>query len=154
MIPVKLECVGHVQKRLGTRLRKLRTDYKGKKLDDGKKIMGKGRLSDKSINTLQNYFGMAIRQNASNLYVMKKAIGAVLYHCSDIANEDDRHKYCPRDANGWCKWQQDKISGISTYKKKVNLPLCIKQLIEPIFRQLSSDDLLSRCLHGQTQSGQ
>ncbi len=34
LLPEKLECVGHVQKRLGTRLRKLRQDYKGKKLND------------------------------------------------------------------------------------------------------------------------
>ena len=29
LIPCKLECFGHVQKRLGTRLRKLRNDMKG-----------------------------------------------------------------------------------------------------------------------------
>ena len=35
IVPVKLECVGHVQKMLGTRLRNLRSDYKGKMLSDG-----------------------------------------------------------------------------------------------------------------------
>ena len=60
-VPIKkLECVGHIQKRLGTRLRKLRKDYKGKRLNDGKILSGKGRLTDVAINTLQNYFGMAI----------------------------------------------------------------------------------------------
>ena len=63
LIPCKLECVGHVQKRLGTRLRKLRNDMKGKKLSDGKGILGKGRLTDKIINKMQSYYGMAIRQN-------------------------------------------------------------------------------------------
>ena len=29
----------------------------------------------------------------------------------------------------------------------------IHDIIEPIFRRLSSDDLLSKCLHGQTQNG-
>ena len=56
-------CVGHVQKRLRTRYSTLRTTLKGKILSDGKKISGRGRLADKVINTMQNYYGMAIRQN-------------------------------------------------------------------------------------------
>ena len=100
VVAVKLECVGHIQKRLGTRLRKLRNEYKGKRLDDGKQITGKGRLTDKCINTMQNYFGIAIRQNKENLYAMKKATGAVLYHCSDIENKNARHQFCPRTVDG------------------------------------------------------
>ena len=73
----KLECVGHIQKCLGCRLRTLRQTYKGKKLSDDKGISGKDRLEDRAINLLQNYFGMAIRQN-SDVPSMAKAIGAVL----------------------------------------------------------------------------
>ena len=152
LLPAKLECVGHVQKRLGTRLRKLRQNYKGRKLEDGRGIMGKGRLTDKCINTLQNYFGMAIRQNTSNVYLMKKSIGAVLYHCSDISDESVRHQFCSKSGDGWCKWQNDQLSKTKTYRKKVGMPLVIKRLIEPIFHDLSSDSLLKSCLHGQTQN--
>ena len=80
----KLECIGHYQKRLGNRIRKKRLKLKGNILSDGKKIMGRGRLTGKAINTMQNYFGMARRQNKGKLYEMKKAIGAVLWLCSDI----------------------------------------------------------------------
>ena len=59
----KLNCVGHVQKRLGTALRNLKVAYRGRKLDDGKTIGGSGRISDGLINSLQNYYGDAIRQN-------------------------------------------------------------------------------------------
>ena len=38
---------------------------------------GKGRLNKRDISELQNYFGIAIRQNADNLIDMKKAVGAV-----------------------------------------------------------------------------
>ncbi|CAB4006174.1 Hypothetical predicted protein [Paramuricea clavata] len=38
-VPKKLECIGHVQKRVGSRLRKLKSTYKG----------GKGRLTDGCI---------------------------------------------------------------------------------------------------------
>ena len=148
IIPKKLECLGHVQKRLGTRLRELCRSYKGKKLSDGKKLIGKGRLTNKAINTLQNYYGMAIRQNSSGIYGMKKGVGAVLYHCSDIENEHERHKFCPRDEDSWCKWWSDKIK----YKKKLNLPSAVTKLLDPVFRDLSRDDLLERCIHGQTQN--
>ena len=67
MLPIKLECVGHVQNRLGIRLRQLRKDCKGKKLGDGKGLTGRGRLTDKCINTVQNYYDMAIRQNTDTL---------------------------------------------------------------------------------------
>ena len=41
----KLECVGHVRKRLASRLRKLRTQTKDQKLSDGKHFSGAGRLN-------------------------------------------------------------------------------------------------------------
>ena len=55
----KLECIGHIQKRLGTRLRRLMQSYKGQILRDGKKLTGRGRLTLKTINQLQNYFGLS-----------------------------------------------------------------------------------------------
>ena len=151
-VPGKLECVGHVQKRLGTRLRNLRIEYKGKVLSDGKKISGKGRLTDKAINTLQNYYGMAIRHNTGDLYGMKKAVAAVLFHCSESKDNETRHRYCPRTTDSWCKWQADRMNGNSTFKMRMGLPEAVKELLEPIFRELGSDELLGRCLHGKTQN--
>ena len=46
----KLECIGHVQKRLGSRLRRLVQTYKGKVLSDDKTLNGEGRLTLKAIN--------------------------------------------------------------------------------------------------------
>lgn len=62
----KLECINHVQKRMGTRLRKLRDEAKVKiKTARGKTVtrsLFSGKtLSDKSINALTNSFGRAIR---------------------------------------------------------------------------------------------
>ena len=74
-------CIGHVQKRVGTRLSKIKADYKSKKLQGGKGIwLCKGRLTNKKMNTLQNHNGMAICQNTNNLYAMKKSVAAVLFH--------------------------------------------------------------------------
>jgi len=50
----KLECIGHVQKRVDSRLRKLKQTTKTK-LSDEKILGGKGRLTDNMINKLQYY---------------------------------------------------------------------------------------------------
>ncbi|KAJ4446444.1 hypothetical protein ANN_13140 [Periplaneta americana] len=76
----KLECVGHVQKRVGSGLLKLTKDMKGKKLEDGKVIGGTGRLTKKEIQSIQMYNGAAIRQNVGNLDSMQHAVWAIYFH--------------------------------------------------------------------------
>ena len=72
----KYECIGHVQKRMGNRLRKMRKTVKG--------LGGTGRLNDKMIDKLQNYYGLSIRRNSGNsVEKMKKAIWGGFFHvCS------------------------------------------------------------------------
>ena len=52
------------------------------------------------INTLQNYYGKAIR-NTKNTSIpqVKAAIAADIHHCTrkGEGDKDDRHKYCPSD---------------------------------------------------------
>lgn len=70
----KLECIGHVQKRMGSRLRRLNNKMKGIKLADGKVLGGKGRLTDVEIDKLQNYYSLAIRRNAGDVEKMCKEV--------------------------------------------------------------------------------
>lgn len=56
-IPNKMECIGHVQKRVGSRLRKLKNAKKAVNLIDSKGVSGKGRLTDGKIDLLQNSYG-------------------------------------------------------------------------------------------------
>ena len=84
---------------------------------------------------------------------MKKAVGAVLHHCSDIKDENMHHRFCPATIDSWCKWQSGKITGMGLYKEKLNLTLAVKEVLLPIFKDLSADQLLSKCLHGLTQNG-
>ena len=90
----KIECVGHVQKRCGGQSRRFKKEYKGVKLSDGKGISGVGRLTDKTIDTLQNYYGFAIRQNVGNLEAMQKSVSAILPHVASNAG-NKMHYYCP-----------------------------------------------------------
>ena len=54
----KIDCVRHVQKRLGTRLRNL---VEKEKFADGSGLGGKGKLTKARIDSMQNYFGQEIR---------------------------------------------------------------------------------------------
>ena len=109
-------------------------------------------LQTKKINKLQNYFGIAIRQCCGkSVYEIKKAIGAVLFHCSEASSSDVRHAICPRTFNTWCKYQADKISKTNVYKEKPGLPTVIRDIIKPIFIDLSDENLLERCLQNSKQ---
>ncbi|KAJ8898268.1 hypothetical protein PR048_003628 [Dryococelus australis] len=80
----KLECVGHVQKRMDSRLRRLTTSKKGKKLNDGRTLDGKNRLTDSTIDIIQNYYGLAIRQNTDSVEKMRTTVWALFCHISSI----------------------------------------------------------------------
>ena len=64
------------KKRLGTRFRNKVKKYKGTSTP----ITGRFQLNEKTINSMQNFYGIAIRQNLNDKYEMKKAIGAILFH--------------------------------------------------------------------------
>ena len=57
-----LDCVDHVQKRVGNNLRRVKAACGNENLADGKPIGGKGRLTRKELDHLQVYYGLAIRQ--------------------------------------------------------------------------------------------
>ncbi|GFV25906.1 uncharacterized protein TNCV_3868731 [Trichonephila clavipes] len=146
----KLECVGHVEERMGTRLRALKLKLKGKKLEDKKSLGGRNRLTDAEIDKLQRYYGLAIRNNSKNLSAMKQAIWAIFFHkiSTDL---NPQHGLCPLGDDSWCGYNRSKLKG-DTYKHKHNLPIAIMHCIKKVFRDLSSPELLSRCLHGKTQN--
>ena len=134
---VKKECVGHVQKRVGTALRKLKKEKKG--------FGVKGKLTDRMIDKLQNYYGIAIRSNVGDLSEMKKAIHASLMHCASSKGRN-LHYYCPKGADSWCRFNRDLANGTKLFKPGPGLPL------EIIYLRLSDDVLLTRCLDGKTQN--
>lgn len=146
----KEECVGHVQKRLGTALRKYKLSMKGKKLQDGKTVGGKGRLTDKIIDKMQNFFGQAIRNNSGFKERMKTDIFAILKHMvkDDKTPLDQQHHNCPKDSSSWCKyWKQREC-----YDDDKRLPSAFYDELKPIFHRLSADGLLDRCMLGLTQN--
>ena len=76
-VVAKEECVGHVQKRMGTRLRDYKKRMRGRKLSDGKGVGGAGRLTDKIIDKIQNFYGQGIRNSNGDKESMKESIWAI-----------------------------------------------------------------------------
>ena len=110
------------KKGLVKRQRKFKKVHGNELLADNKKLGGVGRLDDKWINNLQNYYDLAIRQNTDSLILMRKAVGAVLYHCSEATSGETRHMFCHKDSQ-WCKMRQVEKLGIP-YADKLGLPVC------------------------------
>ena len=144
----KLECVGHVQKRQGSRLRSL-TKCKGTTwLSDGKDTGGEGPLTDRRIDNLQVYYGRAIRQNTYEVDCMQNAVMASL------------------KINGWRNWPWSMSSwwGIfvllpkrhfkrkGRYVHESPFPEAVADAIYPTLEALSEKNFLSWCLHGSTQN--
>lgn len=146
----KLECIGHVQKRVGTRLRRMKNTLKGTVLSDGKGLGGKGRLTDSEIDQLQRYYGLAIRRNIHDQTLMKKEIWAIFYHKLST-DTHPQHQLCPKGPESWCRYNKAQESN-ETYSHKHALPLAVMESIKPVFQDLSKPELLRKCLHGKTQN--
>ncbi len=121
---VKKECVGHVQKRCGTALRKLKTECGTKKFDDNKTIGGKGRLTILRIDQLQIYYGLAIRRKVGSVEGMKIAISAILKH-SGSTDDNRNHVDCPTSDDTWCGYNKNS----STFVHKNPLPEAVMNKI-------------------------
>lgn len=148
----KKECIGHIQKRMGCRLRSLKKKMGKTLLADGKTIGGKGRLTFSTINTMQLYYGLGIRRNVTSLEGMKTAVWAQYFHMGST-NENPEHGLCPNGQDSWCKYKKALESGESydhNQHTHVN-PIVMKEM-KPIFRDLANPSLLAKCLHGKTQN--
>ncbi|GFV02629.1 uncharacterized protein TNCV_5017971 [Trichonephila clavipes] len=67
---------------------------KGIKLSDGKNISGRERLTLKEVDSIQHYYGLAIRKNLSSVEDVKRAIWANYFH--KLSTEDNpQHALCP-----------------------------------------------------------
>ncbi|GFT37567.1 uncharacterized protein TNCV_546021 [Trichonephila clavipes] len=116
----KLECIGNVMKRMGTRLRRLKTKMRGQKLSDGKPLCGRNRLTEAEIDRLQAYYGLAIRRNLSSVKDMQQAIWAIFLHKLST-DEKPQHGFCPSASDTWCKFKKAELLGETIITKIVYL---------------------------------
>lgn len=154
----KKECVGYVQKRMGTRLRDLvkktvkEKEVKGKKIQK-ETLSGKNKLTGKMIDKLTVYYGLAIRRNSDSVDKMRDAIWGTYYHYSST-DENPQHNKCPIGAESWCAWQRASAAGtLASFKHDYQaLPNYVLQAMKPVYEDLSKDVLLERCVGEFTQN--
>ena len=140
----KKECIGRVQKRMGSRLRKL--------VKANKEFGGSGKLNNHMIDKIQNYYGIAIRQNVgTDVSTMKSAVWAGFYHAISSA-ENYWHDHCPKGADSWCGFQSDIANETTYYKPGIGLHSSFIPHIKPILIDLTRDSLLEKCLPMKTQN--
>ena len=124
----------------------------GKKLSDGKGLSGKGRLTCKRIDAMQNFYGRAIRDNEGDAKAMAQATRAILKHYSSTP-ENPQHDDCPKGSSSWCSYQRDISSRQRTHKPIKNpLPPAVVEVIQPLFNRLSDERLLAGCEKCYTQN--
>lgn len=149
----KVECLNHVAKRLGTGLRKIVAENTGK----GDPLGGKkhGSLKAITIDKLTGYYRNAIQNNLGDTTKMNDAIFATLKHCNSNDNKP-QHEKCPQGEDSWCFFNRAiaKNEIPKSHDKMLKTPLRDKvvEKILPLYKRLSSDKLLQRCVTGKTQN--
>lgn len=107
------------------------------------------QLTNKVMLKLTNYYGLAITRNSNSLDDMKKAVWATFYHTTST-NKNLQHFYC---SDSWCKYQQLKAQNKeSTFDHPQSFNEQTIILLKSVYETLSSEDLLKRCLGGNTQN--
>ncbi|GBN83045.1 hypothetical protein AVEN_39397-1 [Araneus ventricosus] len=129
----KLECIGHVQKRVGSRLRKF--------LKKTKKLGGKGKLTDKFIDKLQNYYGIAIRSNVRSIEKMQSAVIAAFFHCCS-SHRNLMHGQCPDGKDSWCRYKRALSDKKQYLEKSPDLPNSVLKEIKGTYLELCDKNLL------------
>ena len=116
-----------------TRLREL------KKQNKGIVGRGKGKITDKAIGELTEFYALSIRKISDSIEKVKTAIWGSLEHCSSL-DENPQHYKCAPGKDSSCKWRQAELNGtLATFEHdRVPLALSIVKLIKPIYENLSS----------------
>ncbi len=116
-------------------------------------ISGKGKLTKELIGKVQNYYGKAIKDHATDIPLLKNCIMAILLNLSST-DTLPKHAQCPPGPRSWCFWQRaladSKEPG--THKSHETLPPEIGKKLVPIFKRLSDEELLKRCSRSMTQN--
>ncbi len=141
-------CIGHVQKRMGTSLRNKKKQYGRKKLSDGQTIGGAGRLTEKLCYNLHKYYGQAIRDNFGDLDSMVKATkdnstiaGLLMISLTTVIAQLEK----PHGANS-------NVLGETPPAHHTTIPEVVGEVIKSVFDRLCDRALLRWCLCGGTQN--
>ncbi|GBN38408.1 hypothetical protein AVEN_111984-1 [Araneus ventricosus] len=118
----KLECIGHVQKRVSSRLRKLKKNQRTR-----------------------------WKSNAGSIEKMQSAVIAAFFHCCS-SNRNLMHGQCPDGKDSWCRYKRALSDKRQYLEKSPGLPNSVMKVIKATYLELCDKNLLKKCLHGMTQN--
>ncbi|CAF2938777.1 unnamed protein product [Rotaria sp. Silwood2] len=76
------------------------------------------------------------------------------HHLIVHENKEIQHHYCPDEITSWCSYKRDRATGKheDEGKDKNRLDPIFRQLLHKMIEDLTSKELLSRCIRGLTQN--
>lgn len=161
----KNKCILHVKKRMfkraseaKKRLRQLKKRKNNLNVKTKHKVRHStesapkaAQLTIKVMKDLSTYYGLAIHRNPNSIEKMRHAILATYHH--KISNETSQHSLCPPGAESWCKRRKHEVTGsLASDQHPPALDGEVQQMLKPFDEDLTSDDLLERCLGSNTQN--
>ncbi|GBO45045.1 hypothetical protein AVEN_128445-1 [Araneus ventricosus] len=118
----KLECIGHVQKRVGSRLRKLKKNQRTR-----------------------------WKSNAGSIEKMQSAVIAAFFRCCS-SNRNLMYGQCPDGKDSWCRYKRALSDKRQYLEKSPGVPNSVMKVIKATYLELCDKNLLKKCLHGMTQN--
>ena len=147
----KMECVGHIQKRLGEKTAWPEEEdlCRWQRSSAESEVGREGTVDWFCVDSLTVYFGEAIRNFPGDVDGMFRVIWAVFHH--SISDDDQHdHQFCP--SGSWCKFNRALADNVEPPKHTPKLPKDLGPFIKPVFTELSKRELLERCVLGATQN--
>lgn len=139
----KLECVNHVAKRMGTRLRALCKKFKlgGQ---------GKGKLTGQAIDRIQKFYNQTVHYSNGDVSIMKQKIDAMRKHIGS-SDADPDHDDCDPSV---CKYLKAYVIGEGEYDHDDHFHISkdIMDKVGQVFDDLTDQALLEKITHGKTQN--
>ena len=126
------------------------TVVRWKQKTNQKSLEGRGRLTDKQIDKIQNQYGNVIRRNKNNIVKMRTQVWAV-YFLKLSCDAKPLHHLCSPNCP-YRKAQAESENKQHLYKHRGNLPAAVVDLIKRVFQDLCKPELLNKCLAGYTQN--
>lgn len=94
---------------------------------------------------------LAIRRYPNSSAKMKREILATYYQ--KISTDKKPQQYCPSGPDSWYKWRRaEPEKTLKEFRHSDPLDNKVQEVLWPIYRSLSFDDLLNRCVGGFTQN--
>ncbi|GBM67007.1 hypothetical protein AVEN_135504-1 [Araneus ventricosus] len=110
----KLECIGHVQKRVGSRLRKFKKNQRTR-----------------------------WKSNAGSIEKMQSAVIAAFFHCCS-SNRNFMHGQCPDGKDSWCRYKRALSDKRQYLEKSPDLPNSVMKVIKATYLELCDKNLLKK----------